>query len=415
MVEEVKKELDKVTTDLKNQIEDYKKSLKDLEKKGTEADAQLKELSGKIVESEEKRVELQDQVDKLEAKSKRGGGLDKPETFSDRLEKAFTEKKESLLKLKGGDKSAAFNMGVKAAGTMTISGNYSGGVVGLTQWDPTLARPARRTPRLRQIMQSRPVSNMYVAWAEMANRDGGATAVAEGVKKPQKDFDLVEASKKVEKIAEWIKVSKEMLDDIPYIVSEINQELVEDVNLEFDRQLFTGTGTSPELKGIYNYATVLSVAGTPFATAGGGVVSPDREEAIMVAAAIIQVTSFYNPNYVLVHPYDYTLMRMRRNTQGDSVTLSYVNGDGNLMIGDVMVVPDVQVPVGEFLIGDFTKAIVGIREEVNIQVGYENDDFTKNLITILGELRAVHYVKATHVGAFKRGVFATVIAAITPA
>ncbi len=52
---------------------------------------------------------------------------------------------------------------------------------------------------------------------------------------------------------------------------------------------------------------------------------------------------------------------------------------------------------------------------MNIQVGYVNDDFTKNLVTILAEMRAVHYVKSNHYGAFVKGDFATAIAAlVTP-
>jgi hypothetical protein len=78
------------------------------------------------------------------------------------------------------------------------------------------------------------------------------------------------------------------------------------------------------------------------------------------------------------------------------------------------VVANSGVAVGDFLVGDFKKDILAIREGINIQIGYENDDFTKNLVTILGELRAVNYIKANHVNAFTKGTFATVITAITP-
>ncbi len=48
-----------------------------------------------------------------------------------------------------------------------------------------------------------------------------------------------------------------------------------------------------------------------------------------------------------------------------------------------------------------------------MKVGYENDDFTKNLMTILVEARTVHYIKNNHLNAFVQGDFATAIAAIT--
>ena len=59
-----------------------------------------------------------------------------------------------------------------------------------------------------------------------------------------------------------------------------------------------------------------------------------------------------------------------------------------------------------------TKDNLRIREEMNIQVGYVNDDFTKNLVTVLAEMRACNYVKSNHFGAFVAGEFATDIAVI---
>jgi hypothetical protein len=49
---------------------------------------------------------------------------------------------------------------------------------------------------------------------------------------------------------------------------------------------------------------------------------------------------------------------------------------------------------------------------MEIQVGFVNDDFTKNLITVLAEMRATHFVKSNHYGAFVKGDFATAIGLI---
>ena len=53
--------------------------------------------------------------------------------------------------------------------------------------------------------------------------------------------------------------------------------------------------------------------------------------------------------------------------------------------------------------GDFSKWRVRLREGFNIDMGYDGNDFTKNLITILGEIRLVSYVKGNHTGAFVLG------------
>jgi hypothetical protein len=59
-----------------------------------------------------------------------------------------------------------------------------------------------------------------------------------------------------------------------------------------------------------------------------------------------------------------------------------------------------------------TKSNVRVREDVNMQVGYVNDDFQRNMVTILAEARLVHYVKASQVYAFVTGDFTTAKAAI---
>jgi HK97 family phage major capsid protein len=90
---------------------------------------------------------------------------------------------------------------------------------------------------------------------------------------------------------------------------------------------------------------------------------------------------------------------------------SFSNAAGN-QIGPVRVIPNPLMPQGQFLVGDFNRAILRIREELGVQLGFENDDFTRNLITIVMEMRAVHYIKSNHIQAFRKGVFATAKTAI---
>lgn len=418
-----------LATDIKEELGNISKGLNDLVKKAQEEaktafeKAATKEEIEKIKADHQKRFDeyaeknderfkkLQDQADALETKSKRpSAGQDKTKSFEDSLGEMLESKKSELSAKRKQNGGSFLEFEIKAAANMTIGTNYSGGTVGLTTWDSEIARPPQRRPFLRQLVSNRPVSSLYVAWAEMANRDGAADTVAEGAKKPQIDFDIVEASKKVEKIAAFIKASKESLDDIPYLRSEINQELGEQINLKLDQQIYSGDGTTPNLKGIITYAPTISVVGLPFAT---GVVTPNRADALVVAEAVVQ-NSLYTPNYALVNPLDLAMMRLSKNADGDSVNQVYV-ADNFLMVGGLRIVANTGVPVGNFLVGDFSKDILGIREELNIQIGYENDDFTKNLVTILGEMRAVNYIKSQHVNAFVKGVFATVITAITKA
>ena len=88
---------------------------------------------------------------------------------------------------------------------------------------------------MRQISNTRGTTSKYVVYVEQKNPDPNeAGMVAEGALKPQSDFDLVEVSKEVKKIATYIKVSKEMLADLAFMQGEINGELMELVELKLD-------------------------------------------------------------------------------------------------------------------------------------------------------------------------------------
>lgn len=420
MTEELlKKGIEEATAEIKKSHQGFVDELKRIQADG----GTTKELCEKAMESLEKQEKslkaLQEQLDAIEIERNRPGyKAGKVQSFQDMLVDNMTKHATTMLALKDDGAAKGFSMDMKAAATMLIGTNYTGGTIGLTTWDPEFARVQRRQPFLRQFLRTRTVGGMYIAWAEMANRDGAADTVVEGAAKPQIDFDIVESSKKVEKIAAWIKTSKEMLADIPYLASEINQELVESVELKLDSQLYDGNGTTPNLTGIKTYASTVSFTGTPFLTANGGVPNPNpgRAEAIVATAAVIRAQSFFSPNLAIVNPLDYAMIEMRVNSFGDTSDLAYVRSEGGgLYVGNIRVIENTGVPVGEFVVGDFTKDVLGIREEVNIQVGYVNDDFTKNLVTILAEMRAVNYVKTNHLGAFRKGVFATVIAAIKTA
>lgn len=414
---DIKKEVDAISTGVKELVNTAQTEAKAaFDKSATKEEIEViksdwqKRFDANATKTDKHLEELQKQSDALETKVKTQvtAADNKNKSFSENLQDALTAKKDELLGRKDQNGGGFIKFDVKAAATMTTA-NYSGGVVGLTTWDSSMTRPALRRPFLRELVTNRPISTAYVAWAEMTARDGAVSTVAEGALKPAIDFDIVEASKKVEKIAGWIKASKESLADIPNLTAEINQELILQVNLKLDQQIYAGTGTTPQLKGITVYAPVISVAGLPFATA---VATPNRADVLFVAEAVV-ANSLFTATHALVNPLDWAMIMLDKDTQGNSINRTYVGPDGQMRVGNLTVVPNTGVTLGTFVVGDMSKDILGIREEVNIQIGYENDDFTKNLVTILAEMRAVNYIKLNNVNAFVQGVFATVQTAIT--
>lgn len=414
-VKEIKDALSEVGKTIEANVEQKIKAQADNDAKA------VKELSEKLAEMESKRAEMQKHLDGLEAKQKDINiSNQKSKTFDEQVYDSLNANADKFKALKD-DKYGKIDpftvkaFDVKAAGTITRA-NYSGGTVGLTTWDPEFARLVRRQPYLRQLVSVRPITSQYVAWAEQANRDGGAGQTAEGTAKTQSDFDIVEASMKAEKITSYMKVSKEALADIGFLQSEINNELIELVQLKLDADILSGSGTTPAMKGILQYAPTFSVAGSALATAGGGVDQANEFDVIRAAVWQIENTGLGNfqAQYVVVNPVTAAVMDMRKLTDGQYVIPPFVSASGQLVAG-LQVITNTGITAGNFLVGDFRKSNLAIREEINISVGYDADDFTKNLVTILAEVRAAHYIKTNHVGAFVQGTFSTAKAAMETA
>jgi HK97 family phage major capsid protein len=253
-------------------------------------------------------------------------------------------------------------------------------------------------------------SSKFVTYIEQANPEGGAGMTAEGSLKSQADFDLIERNAVTKKVTAWIKVSKEMIADLPFMRREIDTELMELVALKLDEQILSGDGTGNNLVGIL--ANAISWSAGTFANA---ITEPNNLDVLRVAISQIQGANF-EPNYILMNPIDVADFDMTKTAQGEyTQPMIYTDNSGVKRYNGIQIIENTGVTAGDFLVGDFTKSNLRLREDMNIQVGFVNDDFTKNLFTILCEARATHYVKSNHYGAFVKGTFATSKTALTPA
>ena len=319
---------------------------------------------------------------------------------------AYKSAKDAIIGMV--EKGGLLKLDVKAAGTMTITNNYSGGTVGLSELEPGITRIARRRPFMRQLVNSRGTTSKYVVYTEQKNADPGVAGMtAEGALKTQTDFDIVEQNCAVKKITAFIKVSKEMIADVPFMQGEINGELMEIVELKLDSQILAGDGTGDNLTGIL--ANALPFA--PGVTFTALVPSANQSDVLRIAIAQIANNNFA-ANYILLNPIDAAAMDLTKDAGGAYTYGMTITIDGTTRVKSVPVIENPGVAAGTYVVGDFTKSNLRIREDLNVQIGYVNDDFTKNLITVLAEMRACQYVKSNHYGAFVTGTFATDIALI---
>ena len=334
-------------------------------------------------------------------------------SFREQVKNLLIENKDALKSMKEGDSKSNIRMTVKAVGDMLVSTNIvAAAQIPLAERESGITRIVQRQPFLLELVNVGTISSNLWEWVQQANKDGAAGMTAEGVKKNQIDFDLALASAPVRKVTAFIKVSKEMLDDVDLIESEINQELSEEIKLVIDAQVLSGDGTGQNLTGILENATAFA-AGT-FATGQANEVStPNNADALRVAINQVMINQF-QPTYILMHTSDVAAMDLAKATDGHYI-LPPFSTNSNTVVKGIPIVSNTGITEGDFLVGDFTKSGVRFREGLVFDVGYENDDFTKNFVTILAEARLVHRVKSNYYGAFVTGDFAVAKAAIAKA
>lgn len=355
----------------------------------TNAVAQMKDAVKTETDTVKTAIEtiLKEQGMTIEALQKNFGKDSRPITWQEQVKNAITEHAEALKNYKGG-MIAKFEVN-KAAAAMT-TGNYSGGYVGISTWDNEPSRFVRRRPFLRDLIRVRNITDLYVSWMEQANADGGAGNQTEGSAKTQADFDLVEASMKVQTINSYINPTKQMLADIPFITAMINDELMELVDLRLDAQILTGDNTGVNLKGIAEYATAYD-AGVFAGTITGANIFD-----LLVTAKAQASSNNAMPSVVLMNPTDVARLILTKATDNQ-----YVQGPGGLLTSSgLQIVENNGVTQNTLYAIDPSKSILAIREDVGITVGLNSDDFTKNKVTILAEMRAAHYIKSNDTTAF---------------
>jgi HK97 family phage major capsid protein len=211
-----------------------------------------------------------------------------------------------------------------------------------------------------------------------------------------------EISEEVKKIAGTVKISKEMLADLSFVQSEINTDLMASIDQAIEDALLNGAVGG--INGILTNSVTFSAG-----TFAGTVVTPNISDVIRVAISQIQNANF-EPTHVVLNPADVAAMQLTKTATGEytyPMFLMDVNRVANLI-----VVSTTNMVAGTFLVGDFTKSNVRMREAMNVQVGYVNDDFQRNMVTILAEARLVQYVKENDYPAFVDGNIATAIAAL---
>lgn len=265
--------------------------------------------------------------------------------------------------------------------TSGTTSNDSGSL--LPKGSPVLPPPRQRRLFLRDLIsvqQTGLAAIPYIREYTPATTEIGASSVAEGLAKPEVAMLWDPDTALVCKIAAWVPVTNEIIEDVATLRGYIDTRLAYMLAIREEQQILNGSGTSPQLKGILNFSGIQSqtfVSGDPMATLGRAIGKIELVDG--------------DVDGIAMNPTDFwTMATTRFANQFDNGFGSGVPwGSPPQNPWGVPTVRSRAITAGTALVGAYAMAATLFdREQVTVRVGNQHSDFfTTNKVAILAEER----------------------------
>lgn len=328
---------------------------------------------------------LKAQMDTIEQKMVRGGGDQAPQEHKS-IGQHLVESNEFKSKVGRDGLGRSDNVRIEVKATITNATGAAGGVgSGLSAARlPGIVESPLRRMTVRQLLAQGNMDGQVIEYVRKHSATRSAAMVAEGAAKPQSDMRLELVTTQARVIAHTFKVSRQAMTDISGLRSMIDVEGTYGLDLIEEFQLLYGDNTGNNLYGIVPQST-------PYVTpiVGADTQSIDKIRLMMLQASL----ALYPADGIVLNEADWGWIELLKDTTG-----RYIIGNPQGTIGATLwglpVVATPAMTIDKVLVGSFkSQAQIFDRWETVIEVGYENDDFTKNLSTILFEKRLALAVK----------------------
>jgi HK97 family phage major capsid protein len=270
----------------------------------------------------------------------------------------------------------------RSKGRVNIEGIQARNIVSISGIDAAASlatidvqRTQQQKLALLDLISWMPVSGDLVKLLRESAYDIMADEVAEGVAKPESNLTFGVEDITISVIAHWIKITKQLLDDMPVLASYIEGRLAYGVRLKLEAKVINGNTSS--------FSGLMKV--------GNSLVGVAQALAIdTINAAKYQVwDSGVMPEAVVLNPVDWGNIEREKTDDGH-----YLFGTPGAVVQPVIwglpVVLSSAMPAGKYWIGNLTLGVTGyVRQEVAIEASTEDgNNFTLNLVTIRAEMRA---------------------------
>lgn len=381
----------------------------DLEAKGDKATADERQTLENLIQAGQTKraaLELAEKMEGLSAYTQAGEVQTTETAKSDTP--AVSTKSWGQVVAESKQRQAAVAAGrPEAMDRVTVPGSLKLGLYSTTAGiNVGVLTPPMRTPEIIEIdrmrpfsvidlVNTQPTSEGSIEYVQLTSRTDNTAVVPEFTagnfgQKPQSDlnFDLLTAT--VKTVATWIAASRQVLSDAPRLRAMIDTELMYMVRVNLENQILNGDGVGSNFLGILNWAGIQARVQSASSPSGRGQVTTDNMADTIRRAITDLRLSFYEPDGVVLNPSDSENLELLKDANDRYLS---VYDPVAQRIWRVRIVDTAAEPAGTGLVGNFQLgAVLWDREQAQVYTGTVNDQFIRNAITILAELRAAFAV-----------------------
>jgi len=315
------------------------------------------------------------------------------ETQGTSVEEIVAKNADVIKAMSSGDNGA--HASLKISKTLVQRSSLSGSTMGIRI--PGIGELATRKSVLRGLFTQYNYSPAQMAesagvvrWMDQNAITRNAAPVAENGTKPESAISWIERTESFQVIADTIPVSKQAYRHLGFVSQQINMLLNKNLELAVDAQVYSGSGVSPQINGVYTVSptqvidATLPMFGQLIDANLYDLIAALRVSIMNGGAAGTGKQSKYMPNIVVMNPVDILKYKLAKAVDGHYLLPPFISADGT-RIDSVLVVESAMVTAGTLLIGDFSYGEVHQGEDVTIEMGLVNDQFLKNQWTIRAE------------------------------
>jgi HK97 family phage major capsid protein len=371
------------------ELQAYKTAEKAHDKAQILAEAK-KEAEAKINTQKARIDELEGQLVDLSASKEKDGEPELIKFFKETTEKFSETNKQHTAQstIKAAALMTTANVVPNTAnGFSPLFGNYIDNEVGQTPKPDLCILP------LITITNQPGTENIY--HTSRYNEEGDAQFILEGGLKPLADAEWKTDKAPVKEVAVRWKFTKRLMAHAPSVVTNFAIHANELMEQKMDDGALIGDGVDEELLGI-----------TAIGVAGAFVVPTKLSEyyeraniydAIMAVATRVRLSNFKGQLTAVLGTVWEAQMKGIKNANGDYIVPPFVSPDGT-KVGSINLVFNNKFPDTHLLVGDLKKFNLVMAENVTYDEGYENDDFSKNLVSKKLEAFMGTYIKRADAG-----------------